>query len=106
MSAAETLSDRRQCFRNKLMTLITSSDVLAAHLSGEAVLLNLSDKSYYRLNETAAIVWAGLEKGESKEQILESLLAQYEIDADHAASEVDRVIDDMRSRNLIVESRD
>jgi hypothetical protein len=86
------------------MTLNTSPDVLAAHLSGEAVLLNLSDKSYYRLNETAAAVWAGLEKGESRDAILKSLLARYDIDAEQAERDVDRVIGDMKSRRLLVDS--
>ncbi|HEX6575234.1 MAG TPA: PqqD family protein [Gemmatimonadaceae bacterium] len=85
------------------MSLEPSPDVLAAHLSGEAVLLNLNDKSYYRLNETAAIVWAALEKGESREQILSSLTAQYDVAAEEAERDMDRVIGDMKSRNLIVE---
>jgi hypothetical protein len=33
-----------------------SSDVLAAHLGDDAVLLDLAAKRYYRLNETAAVV--------------------------------------------------
>ena len=88
------------------MTLNTSPDVLAAHLSGEAVLLNLNDKSYYRLNETAAAVWAGFEKGESRDDILKSLLDQYEIDAEQAERDVNRVIADMKSRKLLVDSED
>jgi hypothetical protein len=88
------------------MTLSTSSDVLAAHLSGEAVLLNLRDKSYYRLNETAAAVWSGFEKGESREQILASLLEQYDIGAEQAQHDVDRVIDDMKARKLLIDSED
>lgn len=104
MSAAEIRSVRRQCCHNHLMTLHTSSDVLAAHLSGEAVLLNLNDKSYYRLNETAAAVWAGLEKGQDREQILQMLLAEYEISDELARSEVDRIIDDFKSRKLLIEN--
>ena len=85
------------------MNLTTSPDVLAAHLSGEAVLLNLKDKSYYRLNETAAAVWAGFERGETREKILEALLSQYAVAADEALADVNRVIDDMKSRNLLIE---
>ena len=85
------------------MRLETSPDVLAAHLSGEAVLLNLTDKSYYRLNETAAIVWSGLEKGESKEQILQSLSSLYDVAMDEAERDVDRVIGDLKSRQLVIE---
>ena len=34
-----------------------SADVLAAHLPGEAVLLDMETKNYFRLNETAAWIW-------------------------------------------------
>jgi hypothetical protein len=86
------------------VTLSTSPDVLAAHLAGEAVLLNLLDKSYYRLNETAAAVWAGFEKGESRDQILDSLLQRYSVEKAVAEKELDSVIDEMKSRKLLVEN--
>lgn len=86
------------------MTLSTSTDVLAAHLAGEAVLLNLGDKSYYRLNETAALIWAGLENGESRDEILEQLLAKYEGERKQVAHELDQVIEDFKTRKLLVEN--
>ena len=86
------------------MPLSTSPDVLAAHLAGEAVLLNLLDKSYYRLNETAAAVWAGFERGDSRDQILASLLDEYLVEKDVVEKEVDSVIDEMKSRKLLVEN--
>ncbi|HEY0242788.1 MAG TPA: PqqD family protein [Gemmatimonadaceae bacterium] len=86
------------------MTLSTSPDVLAAHLAGEAVLLNLLDKSYYRLNETAAAVWAGFEKGESRDQILAALIEQYSVEKDVVERELDSVIDEMKTRKLLVEN--
>ena len=85
------------------MTISTSPDVLAAHLAGEAVLLNLDDKSYYRLNETAAVVWAALERGESRDAILEQLVAQYEGEKTQIARELDQVIEEFKTRKLVVE---
>ena len=78
--------------------------MLAAHLAGEAVLLNLDDKSYYRLNETAALIWAGLENGESRDEILEQLLAKYEGERKQVAHELDQVIEDFKTRKLLVEN--
>ena len=86
------------------MTLSTSPEVLAAHLAGEAVLLNLLDKSYYRLNETAAAVWAGFEKGDSRDQILAALLDQYSVEKDVVERELDSVIEEMKTRKLLVEN--
>ena len=88
------------------MPLSTSPHVLSAHLSGEAVLLNLLDKSYYRLNETAAAVWAGFEKGDSHEAILATLLSRYAVGTEQAETEMNRVIDDMKLRKLLIETPD
>lgn len=78
-----------------------SEDVLAAHLAGEAVLLNLADKSYYRLNETAAFVWSEIEKGSDRKQILARILETYDIAPDDAAKEVDAVLNDLVARKLV-----
>ncbi len=51
------------------------SEVLAAHLGDEAVLLDLSAKRYYRLNESAAVVFRALEEGEGRASAVDALLA-------------------------------
>ena len=85
------------------MNYSTSRDVLAAHLAGEAVLLNLNDKSYYRLNETAALIWASLERGEARNEILDQLFSTYEGEKEQIAQELDRIIEDFKMRKLLVE---
>ena len=82
----------------------TSPDVLVAHLAGEAVLLNLADKSYYRLNETAALIWAALEKGDTRDTILTQLLETYDADREVISSELDQVIEDLKKKKLLVEN--
>ena len=42
-------------------------EVLTAHLEGEAVLLHMDTKNYFRLNATAALLWKGLERGLERE---------------------------------------
>jgi len=88
------------------MTLSTSPDVLAAHLAGEAVLLNLEDKSYYQLNETAALIWSALEKGETHDAILAQLLATYDGEETQVLRELDLVIEEFKMRKLVVENPD
>lgn len=83
------------------MAMKTSPDVLVAHLAGEAVLLNLADKSYYRLNETAATIWASLEKGESRDSILEHLLSRYEVNEDVAREELDRTLSEFAAKGFV-----
>lgn len=79
-----------------------SEDVLTAHLPGEAVLLDMDTKNYYRLNATAAHVWKLLERGGQRDEILADLLATFEVDEETAAAELDRLIADLSHRRLVV----
>lgn len=79
-------------------------DVLAAHLEGEAVLLNMDTKDYFRLNATAAVVWKGLERGMDHGALVRELCDSFEVEADTAAAELDRLLDELSRRRLIVEA--
>ena len=76
-------------------------DVLAAHLEGEAVLLHMDTKNYYRLNATAAQVFRGLERGLDRQGLLDDLCAEFEVDRDTAAAELDRLLDELAARGLV-----
>ena len=78
-----------------------SPDVLAAHLAGEAVLLDLRDKNYYRLNETAAVVWKAIEDGTSIDALIAGIVSRFEISEEHARAEVESLLRDFESRNLL-----
>jgi len=76
-------------------------DVLAAHLEGEAVLLHMDTKNYYRLNATAAHVFRGVERGLGREALLDGLCAEFEVEREVAAAELDRLLDDLARRGLL-----
>lgn len=76
-------------------------DVYAAHLAGEAVILHLETKRYYRLNATGAEVWRGLEAGEDRDGIVERLVREFAVDPPTAGAEVDRLVDRLRAARLL-----
>jgi len=78
-----------------------SNDVLTAHLEGEAVLLHLKTKRYFRLNETGAAIWKGLEERLSPDDIVAILVKDFEVDAATARAEVERVLGELRERDLL-----
>ncbi len=77
-------------------------DVLAAHLDGEAVLLQMDTKRYYRLNATAAVVFRGLERGLASEAIVDDLCGRFEVERAEATREVGRLLDELAARGLTV----
>jgi hypothetical protein len=77
------------------------SEVLAAHLGDEAVLLDLSAKRYYRLNESAAVVFRALEECEGRDGAIRRLIATFEVSESDAASAVDALLGDLAARGLV-----
>ncbi|HEX2210114.1 MAG TPA: PqqD family protein [Longimicrobium sp.] len=76
-------------------------DVLAAHLEGEAVLLHMDTKNYYRLNATAAAIYKGLERGLGRDALVDDLCAHFDVERETAAAEVDRLLADLAERGLV-----
>ncbi len=44
-------------------------------------------KQYYRLNETGALIWRGLENGNTIEDIVSEMQTHYEVTREHAFNE-------------------
>ena len=67
---------------------------------GEGVLVDLNTKKYFQLNETAVVVWRGLEEGLSVEEITGRITKAYDVSDARAAESVRRVLGDFRGLGL------
>ena len=68
---------------------------------GEGILVDLNTKRYYQLNETAMIVWRGLEQGKSVNEIVDDVTSSYEVDLEHATTSVKRLLDSFQTYKLV-----
>lgn len=68
---------------------------------GEGILVDLNTKKYYQLNETAMVVWKGLEKGKSLSEIVADITSSYEVGPEHATLSVQRIVDNFQSYKLV-----
>ena len=68
---------------------------------GEGILVDLNTKRYYQLNETAMVVWKGLEKGKSMGEIVADITSAYEVANDQATSSVQRIVDNFQTYKLL-----
>ena len=68
---------------------------------GEGILVDLNTKKYFQLNETAMVVWKGLEQGKSVGEIANDITAQYEVALDNATRSVERILDNFQSYKLL-----
>ncbi len=68
---------------------------------GEGILVDLNTKKYYQLNETAMIVWKGLEKGRSTNEIAADITSSFEVGLDKAQVSVERIVDNFQTYKLL-----
>jgi hypothetical protein len=68
---------------------------------GEGILVDLNTKRYYQLNETALLIWKGLENGCTLEEIVNEVLAQYAVDPRHAKQSVETLLRSLISYRLV-----
>lgn len=67
----------------------------------EAVLVDLNTKRYYTLNETAMLVWRGLERGQTTAEIALEISNVYDVSAEHAAASVERLLASLAAHRLL-----
>jgi len=68
---------------------------------GEGILVDLNTRRYYELNETALLIWKGLEKGFEIDDIVAEVAATYDVQPEHARSSVEKLIARFRSYELL-----
>lgn len=68
---------------------------------GEGMIVDLTTKQYYRLNDTAALIWRGLEKRKPLEEIVSDMQSEFEVDREQALASVDKLVSKLKSNNLV-----
>ena len=68
---------------------------------GEGILVDLNTKRYFQLNETAMVVWKGLEQGKSIGEIVADFTDSYEVEPDRATLSVQRLLDSFQTYKLV-----
>ena len=84
------------------MNLIPGKHVVTTDFDGgEGILVDLNTRKYYQLNETAMVVWKGLENGKTMNEIVADITATYEVAPDKATLSVQRIVDNFQSYKLV-----
>lgn len=85
--------------------LFPHDHVIFTDLDGvEGVLVDLNSKQYYRLNETASLIWRGLANGTPVAEIARETTERYDVTLEHAQSSVEAAIRDFIAHHLLKRS--
>jgi Coenzyme PQQ synthesis protein D (PqqD) len=76
--------------------------VLFTDLDGlEGVLVDLNTKKYYQLNETASLIWRGLEKRTPIGNIAAEMTELYDVTLERATTSVETALRDFDAQRLL-----
>ena len=67
----------------------------------EGILVDLNTKKYYQLNETAMMIWKGLEEGMSSNQIATRIAEEYDVTSTVARENVEKLLGELTGYKLI-----
>lgn len=77
-------------------------DIIGRHLGDSAVLIQMRTGRIYELNETGARIWALLEAGASRDEVVAAIAAEFAVEHSDAVDAVDRLIDALRAEGLLL----
>ena len=75
-------------------------------IDGEAIIINLATGMYYSLDKTGALVWMLIGGGYSVGEAADVLSARFSVPVDRVREDVDRLVNDLVSQNLVLPAGD
>lgn len=82
-------------------SVIRNASVLAAEVSGELVLMSVSQWHYFGLNSVAGDIWERLSSPFQVDALCQSLAADYDVDIEVIRRDVMELLEKLASRELI-----
>lgn len=87
---------------NVAAPLLPHEHVIFTDLDGlEGVLVDLNTKKYYQLNETASLIWRGLEKRLPVSHIAREMTERYDVTLERAMSSIETALRHFDAQKLL-----
>jgi len=80
---------------------IATTDQLSTRLGDEVVILGLQDSAYYGLADVGARIWDLLQTRRTLTDILDVVVAEFEVSRERAAADLSALIADLHARGLV-----
>lgn len=85
-----------------------NGEFILREIAGDIILVPVGETALnmngmITLDPVAALIWKGIDSGLSREEILEGILAEYDVEREEAGEDMESFISQMREENLIIE---
>ena len=77
-------------------------EVAGKVMDGEAIIINLSNGIYYSMDKVGGLIWELIEGRYSFEEMVTALCARYDVSAEKAKSDVERLLGELVQENLVI----
>lgn len=78
-----------------------SETVFAQEVDGEMVLLDLESENYFGLDEVGTSIWQAMQDKETLKEVLETLIKQYEVEAEVLAKDLSAFLGKLLESGLV-----
>ena len=87
---------------NEVMSPEPCAHVVFTDLDGlDGVLVDLNTRKYYQLNETASLIWRGLEKRLTVNRIASEMTERYEVTLEQATASIQAALRHFNQQELL-----
>lgn len=83
---------------------INSRQVMSETIDGETIIIHLGTGSYYSLQQVGADVWSAVARAANEEQVVDEIVARYDVAPDEAAPAIASLLQELEQENLILRS--
>jgi coenzyme PQQ synthesis protein D (PqqD) len=70
-------------------------------VDGEVLVLGLDSSTYFSVNSTGGLLWKRLAAGTTRDDLVASLVTEFDVDRDRAAADVDAFLSHLGSSGLL-----
>ena len=95
------MSSQRMPAVQRQVTFRANPDVVAQQIGGDVVLVHLQTNQIYELNRTGARLWELVKAGHDRAELQAKLGAEFEVDDEQLAAEVDSFLTLLMREQLI-----
>jgi hypothetical protein len=81
--------------------VVSSGEVAAEIIDGEAIIMNLSSGMYYSMDRVGAVLWEWLARGHTMEEIVEGLSARFAVAPSVARADVETLFGQLIQEGLV-----
>lgn len=89
---------------NTAQKLSIPSHVMARRVGDETVILDLNTGTYFGLDPVGARIWQGVTEGLSLAEVCAAVVEEFEVTLETVQADVQRLLDELLSRGLVVTS--